>query len=117
MASLHFQVDPKRQLEHGSFGLAVADDCLMMPAELDAILRRLKVRSVPQLVSMLRSFPTAFMAELDWEEPHFTSARDDAFERLRGHINPRLLCERTRSKKGMGALPPPGREETTPEPS
>ena len=104
--ALSIQLDDTRHVRNGDFAIRVREHQLLVPVELGGVLRRLNVRTVDQLVSTLRSFPTAFMAELNWDERKFEDARSDVFERLRGHVNPKMLEERPRFERGTGALPP-----------
>jgi len=104
--ALSIRVDEGRHVRADDFGVAVQNDQLLVPAELAQILRRANVRTVNQLVSVLRSFPGLFMAEFDWDQSRFEQARADVFEHLKGHVNPKILAERPRVRRGMGALPP-----------
>lgn len=108
---LPIRIDESRHIRNGDFAMQVLDDELLVPVELQDVLQRLKVRTVNQLISKLRSFPSAFMAELDWDASKFEHARDDVFETLKGHVDPKLLRERRRFRRGRGALPPQRKHE------
>jgi len=66
MSDLAIVVDPRSQVDPGSFGAAVDGANLTVPAELHLILRRYDIRTARDFVSFLHASPSGLAAELGW---------------------------------------------------
>jgi hypothetical protein len=102
------KITPAHELEisAGDFGVQVTTGGLMVPTELGGVLRRHNVRTAEQLVSYLRTFPSALAQELGWTVKDLQQAQEGLVSKLSGRVDPGILEPVAPLQVGYGALDP-----------